>query len=69
MQISSIMNLDELAQLMGDGFTADHAKLFRHYLARDFNELDTSDVPDSVWDGMMYDLYEDVEFMNTLNKS
>jgi hypothetical protein len=52
MNIAEDMNLDALAERMGDA-TEIEARIMRAALVREFPELDTADVPESAWLGML----------------
>lgn len=52
MKISSTMNLDQLAERMGDA-TQGEAAVMRDLLADRYDGKDTADVPESEWLAML----------------
>ena len=53
MEISRTMDLQELARHIGSDTTESQARHMRDQLLPQFEGLDTADVPDSTWHGMI----------------
>lgn len=53
MIISATMDLDRLAETMGDVMTVADAAKFREALVAEFDGVDTRDVPDARWQQLM----------------